>query len=261
MVSAKACKTGRGIFQRLASRSAPITGVCVCVCVWNMGTITNKNLRAKPWPSSLQSAEWQRSYCLEYIRHSSTYAVLTFRNVQHKSNYAPVATDYTHSQIYMCIYKGVQLKCKLHHTGTWLAATWPNGHLRPCPAVSLRFLRLPALSLPHETKSTHLWKMLLQSALVRWCVWVGSACTGKERDILTLNQWYSTFFSSNFMECLPCIFIRLRIITSNKCTSIRLLDIQTLLHVSALLGHLQGVIHYRTWSNDKTICSQSRLVS
>jgi hypothetical protein len=37
----------------------------------------------------------------------------------------------------------------------------------------------------------------------------------------------------------------LRIMTSNKCTSICLLDIQTLLHVSALLGHLQGVIHYR----------------
>jgi hypothetical protein len=61
-------------------------------------------------------------------------------------------------------------------------------------------------------------------------------------------------FASNFMECLPCIFIRLRIITSKKCTSICLLDIQTLLHVSALLGLLQGVIHYRIWSNDKTIC-------
>jgi hypothetical protein len=52
-------------------------------------------------------------------------------------------------------------------------------------------------------------------------------------------------YDRNFIERLPCIFIRLRITTSNKCTSICLLDIQTLLHVSALLGHLQGVIHYR----------------
>jgi hypothetical protein len=48
-----------------------------------------------------------------------------------------------------------------------------------------------------------------------------------------------------FMECLLCIFMKLRIMKCNKCTSIHLLDIHTLLHVSVLLDHLQGVIHYR----------------
>jgi hypothetical protein len=39
---------------------------------------------------------------------------------------------------------------------------------------------------------------------------------------------------------------RVRITTSNNCTSVCLLYIQTLLHVSAPLGHLQGAIHSRT---------------
>jgi hypothetical protein len=45
----------------------------------------------------------------------------------------------------------------------------------------------------------------------------------------------------------PCItqlinnVLPLRIMTSNKCISIRLLDIQTLLHVSAPVDHFQGV--------------------
>jgi hypothetical protein len=55
-------------------------------------------------------------------------------------------------------------------------------------------------------------------------------------------------------------FIRLRIVISNKCTSVCLLYIQTLLHVSAPLGHLQGVIHSRTWSSSKTICGQYKTV-
>jgi hypothetical protein len=51
----------------------------------------------------------------------------------------------------------------------------------------------------------------------------------------------------NFMECLPCIFIRFRIIISNKCTLIHLLHVyKILLHVSALMGHLQGAVHYKT---------------
>jgi hypothetical protein len=88
--------------------------------------------------------------------------------------------------------------------------------------------------------------------------------------------------------------LRLRIMIPNKCTSVCLLYkvvqiwpgqtvtclhtnspghiwttlyIQTLLHVSAPLGHLQGVIHSRIWSSSKTtcrqyktVCGQSRLV-
>ena len=74
---------------------------------------------------------------------------------------------------------------------------------------------------------------------------------------LHFYKHYSVFFLWNVYRAF---FIRLRITTSNKCTSVCLLYIQTLLHVSAPLGHLQGVIHSRTWSSSKTICCQYKTV-
>jgi hypothetical protein len=53
----------------------------------------------------------------------------------------------------------------------------------------------------------------------------------RQLEILEYSPCANNSLFVNFMECLPCIFIRLRITTSNRCTSIRLLDIQTLLHV------------------------------
>jgi hypothetical protein len=55
------------------------------------------------------------------------------------------------------------------------------------------------------------------------------------------------------------LFYEFRIIISNKCTSIYLLHIyKILVHVSALMGHLQGVVHYKTHLII-TICGRSHL--
>ena len=40
-----------------------------------------------------------------------------------------------HVVSYTFIYKGVQLKFKLQHSGTWVAAAWPPYHLYCHPAV------------------------------------------------------------------------------------------------------------------------------
>jgi hypothetical protein len=46
---------------------------------------------------------------------------------------------------YVCIYKAVQLKSKLHYTGTWSAAAWPPRRLCYRPAALFCHLRLTAL--------------------------------------------------------------------------------------------------------------------
>jgi hypothetical protein len=87
-----------------------------------------------------------------------------------------------------------------------------------------------------------------------------------KRQFLPRREHYMVFISTNTTQYFflwnvyRAFFIRLRITTFNKCTSVCLLYIQTLLHVSAPLGHLQGVIHSRTWYNSKTTCGQYKTV-
>ena len=112
----------------------------------------------------------------------------------------------------------------------------------------------PNMSSPPPYKNT---KCRWITEIECWFLW---RCGWK----LSRKQFFSTFFPpvisqfitpfvtvkekwTNFMECLPCIFIRFRIIISNKCTLIHLLHVyKILLHVSALMGQLQGVVHYKT---------------
>ena len=63
------------------------------------------------------------------------------------------------------------------------------------------------------------------------------------------------------MKCLPCIFLRLRIMTSNKCTLIRLLDIRTCRSVcisnKRIKVHLLDVIILNLILNNDNILSFS----
>ena len=66
----------------------------------------------------------------------------------HKSR-TEVATQYTYVQLYMCVFpKGVQMKSKPKHTGTWSAAVWPPRRLCYHPALFFLRLRLRASSFP-----------------------------------------------------------------------------------------------------------------
>lgn len=69
-----------------------------------------------------------------------------FWMVQHKQNFLQVRIEYSYGQLCVCIYKGVHLKSKLQHSGTWLAtARWLH-HLCCHSAAFFRHLHLAALS-------------------------------------------------------------------------------------------------------------------
>ena len=78
-----------------------------------------------------------------HYRLSPTYPRVTLLCVHRKAEWA-----YTRSLIKAIIFKAVQLKYKLQHTGTLSAAAWPSRRLCFCPSIFFRHLRPTALPFP-----------------------------------------------------------------------------------------------------------------
>jgi len=60
-----------------------------------------------------------------------------------------------------CIYRGIQWKTKIHHTGTWLEASWPPRCLCYRPTVFLHHLPVITLSYRQETFGSSLKNIIL----------------------------------------------------------------------------------------------------
>jgi hypothetical protein len=71
---------------------------------------------------------------------SSTYAIVTFRKVQCKSELSTNTAKYT------SLYEGIQFKSRIHHTGTWSTARWPPR--RVCHRQAI---------VSHHTRPVTLW--------------------------------------------------------------------------------------------------------
>ena len=115
-----------------------------------------------------KTARWKRRF-----RHFPNCAVVTFRKI---------GAD----RIWLCVWPriglyecwGVQLKSKLRHAGTWLAAAWLHRRLCYRPAVSFHYPYLIAVTL----RQGETWRMsyvvisflLLKSSVSLKCVslWV-----------------------------------------------------------------------------------------
>ena len=73
--------------------------------------------------------------------HCPTKAIVTFHEVQRKSNFAQVRTEctYGHVCMYVCMYNGVQVKSRLLHTWNLIAPPWPPRRLYYDPAPSYHY--------------------------------------------------------------------------------------------------------------------------
>ena len=73
---------------------------------------------------------------------------------------------------YACMWKRVQLKSTLQHTGTWLAAAWQTRRLYYRPAVFFPHFRLFPFSFPPQKNSAHVSKLLLYNFFYFFKNWV-----------------------------------------------------------------------------------------
>ena len=108
---------------------------CTSICQ----EVGKKNVSQDSWPLACNSKSGP-SVC----RHSAPYVYISGRS-------GASGAECACGQLLSALYRGVKVKFKLQHAGTWSAAVRPLHRLCHRPAVFFRRLCLIALSTPRET--------------------------------------------------------------------------------------------------------------